>query len=70
MKLFITHGGLLSTTETIYYGVPALAFPVFGDQKANARQIQNAGFGKVLPLSEITEDKLDTALNQLLYDPK
>lgn len=35
-KLFITHGGLLSTTETTYHGVLILAVPVFADQEMNA----------------------------------
>ncbi|KAJ3642485.1 hypothetical protein Zmor_025265 [Zophobas morio] len=41
VKLFITHGGLLSTTETIYHGVPVLAIPIAADQKLNAQRIVN-----------------------------
>jgi hypothetical protein len=37
VKLFITHGGLLSTTEAAYAAVPVLGIPVFGDQKVNMR---------------------------------
>lgn len=33
VKLFITHGGLLGTTEAIVEGVPVLGLPIFGDQK-------------------------------------
>jgi len=33
VKLFITHGGLLGTTEAIVEGVPILGIPIFGDQK-------------------------------------
>ncbi|RZC32757.1 UDPGT and/or Glyco tran 28 C domain containing protein, partial [Asbolus verrucosus] len=66
VKLFITHGGLLSITETIYHGVPVLAIPIFGDQKLNAHRIVNEGFGLSLSYKEITEEKLSEKLTQLL----
>lgn len=69
-KLFITHGGMLSTTETIYHGVPILTFPIFGDQKANAARAEMNGFGLTLPFSEITEKKLTQALDDLLNKKK
>jgi len=37
VKLFITHGGLLGTTEAIIEGVPVLGLPIFGDQKVRNR---------------------------------
>lgn len=33
VKLFITHGGLLGTTEALVEGIPLLGIPIFGDQK-------------------------------------
>ncbi|XP_063921929.1 UDP-glycosyltransferase UGT5-like [Zophobas morio] len=70
VKLFITHGGFLSTTETVYYGVPILAIPIFGDQKLNARTAMNNGFGLVLPYSEITEEKLTQSIKEILNNSK
>jgi UDP:flavonoid glycosyltransferase YjiC (YdhE family) len=32
VKLFVTHGGLLSCTESILRGKPIVGIPVFGDQ--------------------------------------
>ncbi|KAL1491899.1 hypothetical protein ABEB36_012421 [Hypothenemus hampei] len=68
-KLFITHGGLLSTTETVYFGVPVLAFPMFGDQNSNAERITAKGFGLKMKFAELTEESLTEALVKLLEDP-
>ncbi|KAJ3642488.1 hypothetical protein Zmor_025267 [Zophobas morio] len=70
VKLFITHGGLLSTTETIYHGVPILAIPVFGDQKLNAKSAMNNGFGLVLPYNEITEESFTQLIQEILNNSK
>lgn len=32
VKLFVTHGGLLSCTESILRGKPIVGIPIFGDQ--------------------------------------
>ncbi|ENN70578.1 UDP-glycosyltransferase UGT5 [Dendroctonus ponderosae] len=71
MRLFITHGGLLSTTETIYHGVPILAIPVFGDQPANAARAEASGFALQLDYNapDFTEDKLDFLIRELLTNP-
>lgn len=70
VKLFITHGGLLSTTETIYHGVPILIIPIFGDQKLNAAAAENSGYGLSVPYADLSEEKLSIALNELLRKPK
>ncbi|KAL1491841.1 hypothetical protein ABEB36_012376 [Hypothenemus hampei] len=72
IKLFITHGGLLSTTETIYHGVPILAIPVFGDQSANADRAVSSGYGLKLKYNtpEFTKENFEESLNELLHNPK
>ncbi|XP_023012473.2 UDP-glycosyltransferase UGT5 [Leptinotarsa decemlineata] len=70
VRLFITHGGLLSTTETIYHGVPILAIPIYGDQKMNAAKAVAAEYGLSLSINEISEEKLSNNINELLNDPK
>ncbi|XP_066259819.1 UDP-glycosyltransferase UGT5-like [Euwallacea similis] len=72
MRLFITHGGLLSTTETIYHGVPILAIPIFADQHSNAAKAVDGGYGLQLKYldSNFTEERLEYLIKELLNNPK
>lgn len=66
--LFISHGGLFGTTESLYHGVPMLLIPFFGDQFRNAHRITLAGYGKFLQHREITKESFSMTLNELLSD--
>ncbi|XP_057667364.1 UDP-glycosyltransferase UGT5-like [Diorhabda carinulata] len=65
-KLFITHGGFLSTIETIHYGLPTVAIPISGDQILNTRFTADMGFTKIIEFPTITEDKITEALEEVL----
>ncbi|KAJ8709290.1 hypothetical protein PYW07_009116 [Mythimna separata] len=58
LAVFITHGGLLSTTESIHYGVPIIAIPVFGDQFLNVERSVNKGFALKVDLAYTMADEL------------
>ncbi|CAG9854537.1 unnamed protein product [Phyllotreta striolata] len=70
VKLFITHGGLLSTLETIYHGVPVLTLPVFGDQRLNAARTEIFGYGLAIDFFELNEENFSDAIEKMLSDPK
>ncbi|XP_018563276.1 UDP-glucuronosyltransferase 2B7-like [Anoplophora glabripennis] len=67
---FITHGGLLSTTEAIYYGVPMIGIPVFVDQKMNVARSVEKQIAVHLPLKELSEESLSEALKQILTNQR
>lgn len=66
--LFITHGGIHSTEEAIYFGVPMLAISVFGDQLHNSLIMQNRGAAIRIRYAELTEDAFKIALHRILND--
>uniref|UniRef100_A0A182N956 UDP-glucuronosyltransferase n=1 Tax=Anopheles dirus TaxID=7168 RepID=A0A182N956_9DIPT len=70
VRLFITHGGLLSCTEAIYHGVPIVAIPIFGDQSLNAARAEQAGWGTVVRYQELDEERFRTALVAVLNEER
>ncbi|KAH8312600.1 hypothetical protein KR044_011632, partial [Drosophila immigrans] len=69
VKLFITHGGLLSTTESIYHGTPVLGIPMFGDQFMNMARAEKAGYGVALRFDQLTAETLRKAIDKVISDP-
>ncbi|CAH1389504.1 unnamed protein product [Nezara viridula] len=67
--LFITHGGLLSLTETVYFGVPIIGIPFFTDQFKNMLQAQTMGYGLIMKYNNITEESVSWALNEITNNP-
>ncbi|KAH8363145.1 hypothetical protein KR084_005935, partial [Drosophila pseudotakahashii] len=68
VKLFITHGGLLSTVESTYHGKPMLGLPCFFDQFRNMEHVQRMGMGLVLNLKKMTRDEFNSTIIRLLTD--
>uniref|UniRef100_A0A6M2DX19 Putative udp-glucoronosyl and udp-glucosyl transferase n=1 Tax=Xenopsylla cheopis TaxID=163159 RepID=A0A6M2DX19_XENCH len=66
IKLFITHGGLLSSQEATWHGVPILGMPFFVDQYTNVQKSVDAGVGERLDFMTLTEDIIVEKLEKLL----
>lgn len=63
---FISHGGLLGSTEAVYHGVPIIGIPFFGDQHLNIKRASNAGWAITLNYKNITTESVQWALNEIL----
>jgi glucuronosyltransferase len=66
VRLFITHGGLLSKQEAMNRGVPLLGIPVYGEQQFNMRRAENFGYGIRLEFDNITADSVLWAIQTAL----
>lgn len=67
-RLFISHGGLLSLTESVACGVPILGISVYADQGYNSALSEAAGFGISLPYQSLTAGKFKDAVRELLQN--
>lgn len=70
LRLFITHGGLLSTLEATYHGKPIIGMPVFADQTANMMEVDRQGWGETLLWDDLTEKELLGKINSIMADKK
>ncbi|XP_022209805.2 UDP-glucosyltransferase 2 [Drosophila obscura] len=69
VRLFITHGGLLSTIESLYFGKPVLGLPVIYDQHLNVERAQRMGFGLGLDLNNLRQPEFEAAIRTLISEP-
>ena len=69
IKAFITHGGLMGTQEAIHCAVPMIGIPLFADQFINIDHYSSMNIAIRLNYEGITEEKMDSALNEILFNP-
>ncbi|XP_027848325.2 UDP-glycosyltransferase UGT5 isoform X3 [Aphis gossypii] len=70
VKLFISHGGLLGTTEAVYEGVPILSMPIFGDQMTNIKAVVSKGAAEMMNYGDLNEDEIFKKITSMITDPK
>jgi MGT family glycosyltransferase len=68
IDLVITHGGNNTVTESLYFGKPMVALPIFWDQHDNAQRLDETGLGIRLDTYEHRPDELSEAIDGLLRD--
>ncbi|XP_050744985.1 UDP-glycosyltransferase UGT5 isoform X2 [Drosophila biarmipes] len=70
VKLFISHGGMLSVIEAAYYAKPVLGMPLFFDQFRNLEVIEEMGASLSLNLNSMTREELRDAVDRLINQSK
>ena len=65
---FITHCGMNSASEGLYYGVPLVLFPQTPEQNAVAKRVEELGAG--VRLKSISEEDVLDALNKVINEPQ
>ncbi|XP_063221122.1 UDP-glycosyltransferase UGT5-like [Bacillus rossius redtenbacheri] len=68
--LFITHGGILSTQEALYHGVPVIGIPIYGDQAQNMKTLENLDCGLQLKYSDINDASFESVVKEAITNPK
>ena len=68
-KLFISHGGLNSLNEAVFYATPTLIIPFFQDQYGNGAIVRNRKIGLDLFRQDINKNSIVKSLRELLFNP-
>jgi MGT family glycosyltransferase len=67
--LCITHAGLNTVLESLGQGVPMVAIPIGYDQPGVAARIAHHGVGEFLEVEDLTADRLQGLIEQVLKTP-
>lgn len=66
---FISHCGMNSTMEALYFGVPVIGVPQQPEQQANAERCVELGYGTCLNADDVTAEQLREAVTKTTADP-
>ena len=69
-RLFVSHCGLSGTMEAAHNAVPVVAMPICTDGFQNALKLTRAGMAFSLDFKTLTEESLESAIWQVLKDPR
>lgn len=70
MKLFVSHGGLLSLFESVYHGTPIIVIPVFCDHDANAAKAVSDGYAIKMELASLSAKSLTNTIHTIIDNSK
>jgi MGT family glycosyltransferase len=67
-EVFVTHAGMNSAMESMYFGTPVVAVPHMPEQRLIASRLAELGLGVHLPEDEVTAERLRDAVDTLAAD--
>jgi NDP-glycosyltransferase len=67
--IFISHGGMNSTMESLYFGVPLIVIPHINEQRITAQRIQKLGLGIGIDEAAVTAGTLKKAVLRIAQEP-
>lgn len=70
MKLFITHGGYASMTESVDAGVPLIGIPMAADQWYNMELCIKHEIGVKLDFKTLTKEKLKSDIESVIRNER
>uniref|UniRef100_A0A336MNB0 UDP-glucuronosyltransferase n=1 Tax=Culicoides sonorensis TaxID=179676 RepID=A0A336MNB0_CULSO len=70
VRAYVTHGGILSTTEAIFYGIPIVGMPIFTDQRNNIKTFEDLGIAVQVDYDKLSVESLSDAINRVTGDKK
>lgn len=68
--VFISHCGMNSVSESLYFGVPLVLFPQTNEQKGVALRAAELGAGLMLPSAKAVRETAETVMNTPSYREK
>lgn len=68
LKVFVTHGGMLSLMEAIYFNTRVIGIPLANDQRPNLSRMERKNIGIMMEWETITSDLLVRNINKAMAD--
>ncbi|CAH0545632.1 unnamed protein product [Brassicogethes aeneus] len=69
VKVFMGHGGALSTQEAFYHGVPVIGIPFFFDQHVNVKSLVERKQGLKIDINNLSKEAVLNTILEVLNNP-
>jgi MGT family glycosyltransferase len=67
--VFLSHGGMNSVMESLYFGVPLIVVPHIHEQQVTAERLSELGLGISIDQSAVTAETLAAAVDRVFREP-
>ncbi|KEK24659.1 macrolide family glycosyltransferase [Bacillus gaemokensis] len=67
--VFISHCGMNSTSESLYFEVPLVMLPIINDQHMIAERVKELGAGAILNIQQISAEDIKQTVSEILGNP-